>query len=112
MHVLCVQIHIHTQSYQKGSRHWTFDTVHLQVVYSPLFFPDYKGPSMSNIVHVSVLIVAMLTTVLYPLHASMTLEYAAQVLSIIIIICTCLSASWVHKDTKIGGGGRFQAFEL
>ena len=48
-----VYIYVYTQSYQKGSRHWTFDAVHLRVVYSKVDFPDYSGPSMSSIVCVS-----------------------------------------------------------
>ena len=32
------------QNQQKGSRHWTFDAVHLDVIFSQADFPDYAKP--------------------------------------------------------------------
>lgn len=38
-------MYAYMQSQQKGKQHWTFDAVHLDVIFSQMDFPDYANPS-------------------------------------------------------------------
>ena len=64
-------MYAYMQSQQKGSRHWTFDAVHFDVVFSQADFPDYyaKPFRMLNILY------AIITSEDQPIHRHLICDH-------------------------------------